>query len=72
MSKRYIIRDTGTTAINSGRPRWSVWCNTCKRRIHSGTTDACAQIEMHEEQQHGRSYLHTPSNRVLTPTRGVK
>lgn len=72
MSKRYVIRDAGTAGLNSGRPRWAVWCNTCNRKIHSGTTDACEQIAMHEERHHGRSYLRNPSNRVSSPTGGRK
>lgn len=62
-TKQYTIRDTGETAINSGRPRWSVYCNRCNRYVHTGTTDACWQIEMHEWAGH-------PPNRVPPPIRG--
>jgi hypothetical protein len=44
---RFVVANSGTIGVDTGRTRWRVECVTCTKEIHPGSTSATAQVSRH-------------------------
>lgn len=50
MNCEFRVRATGEVGIDTGRPRFEVYCMTCAELIHEATTGPVTRISQHREQ----------------------